>query len=152
MKVIKNIQKLSKLLTAAHLNVDFSLIGKKLTQNMKNFIIFVLISLLTISTAYSQDTDLEESTTNEYQVEGKVFPPELASDENYKNWVQNTDIVLHANSGIFKGFLKSDGTFVINKVPSGSFILEVLNPDYVYEQVRVEINAKGKFRARKVSQ
>lgn len=118
---------------------------------MKNHFKVLLISLVCISKALSQQ-DIEESSTNEYQVEGKVFPPELASDENYKNWVQNTDIMLHTdNSGIFRGFLKSDGSFVINKVPSGSFILEVHNPDYFYEQVRVEINSKGKFRARKVS-
>jgi hypothetical protein len=54
-------------------------------------------------------------------------------------------------AGEYKGFLKGDGTFVINRVPSGSFVLEVLNPDYVYEPVRVEINSKGKYRARKVN-
>ncbi|XP_070490523.1 ER membrane protein complex subunit 7 homolog [Chironomus tepperi] len=119
---------------------------------MKNILIIVLISFICVSKTYSQDTEIEESNSNEYQIEGKVFAPELASDENYKNWVQNTDILLHTgNSGIFKGFLKSDGSFVINKVPSGSFILEVQNADYVYEAVRVEINNKGKFRARKVS-
>lgn len=54
--------------------------------------------------------------------------------------------------GEIKGFLKTDGTFVISKVPSGSsYVVEILNPNYLYEPVRVEINNKGKFRARKVN-
>jgi hypothetical protein len=46
---------------------------------------------------------------------------------------------------------REDGTFTINNVPSGSYVIEVANPDYVYEPVRVEINSKGKYRARKVN-
>jgi hypothetical protein len=48
-------------------------------------------------------------------------------------------------------FLREDGTFTINNVPSGSYIVEVANPNYAYEPVRVEINSKGKYRARKVN-
>lgn len=47
--------------------------------------------------------------------------------------------------------MKNDGTFIISKVPSGSYLVEIINPDYIYEPVRVEINSKGKFRARKVN-
>lgn len=47
--------------------------------------------------------------------------------------------------------MKNDGSFIISKVPFGSYIIEIVNPDYVYEPVRVEINSKGKFRARKVN-
>ena len=46
---------------------------------------------------------------------------------------------------------REDGTFIISNVPSGSYIIEVVNPNYLYEPVRVEINSKGKFRARKVN-
>jgi Protein of unknown function (DUF2012). len=46
---------------------------------------------------------------------------------------------------------REDGTFTINNVPSGSYVVEVVNPDYAYEPVRVEINSKGKYRARKVN-
>ncbi|KAJ9582061.1 hypothetical protein L9F63_003644 [Diploptera punctata] len=44
-----------------------------------------------------------------------------------------------------------DGTFTINNIPSGSYVVEVANPNYAYEPVRVEINSKGKYRARKVN-
>jgi len=46
---------------------------------------------------------------------------------------------------------REDGTFTINNVPSGSYVVEVANPDYAYEPVRVEINSKGKYRARRVN-
>lgn len=53
--------------------------------------------------------------------------------------------------GELKGFLKTDGTFMISKLKSGSYVVEILNSNYFYEPVRVEINNKGKFRARKVN-
>ena len=34
-------------------------------------------------------------------------------------------------------------------ISSGTFLVEVENPDYMYEAVRVDINSKGKHRARK---
>jgi len=36
-------------------------------------------------------------------------------------------------------------------VPYGSYVVEVVHPSYAYEPYRVEINSKGKFRARKVN-
>lgn len=36
-------------------------------------------------------------------------------------------------------------------VPSGSYIVSVISPLHVFEPVRVDINAKGKIRARKVN-
>lgn len=51
----------------------------------------------------------------------------------------------------FAFYFREDGSFIISNVPSGSYMVEVVNPNYVYEPVRVEINSKGKFRARKVN-
>lgn len=50
-----------------------------------------------------------------------------------------------------KGFLKSDGSFILSKVPSGSYVLEIQNANYLFDAVRIEISIKGKFRARKVN-
>jgi len=94
----------------------------------------------------TQSEEFEENT-NRYVIEGRVYPPELYTADSY--WQQNTSISI--NSGEYKGFLKDDGTFVISGVPSGSYVLEIHNPDYFYEPVRVEINPKGKFRARRVN-
>lgn len=46
--------------------------------------------------------------------------------------------------------LRDDGSFSVN-LPSGSFVVEVFNPAVYYEPVRVDINSKGKVRARKVN-
>ena len=46
---------------------------------------------------------------------------------------------------------QEDNTFVVNGLQSGSYLIEISNPDYVYEATRVDINAKGKIRARKVN-
>lgn len=40
---------------------------------------------------------------------------------------------------------------MINNVPSGSYVVEIVTPNYLYEPIRVEINSKGKYRARKVN-
>ncbi|VVC99100.1 unnamed protein product [Leptidea sinapis] len=88
----------------------------------------------------------EEIDLGRHVIEGRVFPPD---DEMTNNWQVDTRI--HVNGGEHIGFIKSDGTFTVQNVPSGSFVVEVLNPDYMYEPVRVEINSKGKFRARKVN-
>lgn len=59
--------------------------------------------------------------------------------------------MLHEVLKIFCKFHRKNGSFLISKVPSGSYIVEVVNPNYVYEPIRVEINSKGKYRARKVN-
>lgn len=86
------------------------------------------------------------SISDLYDIEGKIYPPEA---QVLSNWQVVTKVLV--NGGEFIGFLKEDGTFTIHNVPSGSYVLEVVNPDYAYEPVRVEINSKGKYRARKVN-
>lgn len=139
------------------------------------FTIFILILLKTVSSQIT-DTDVEENSSGWYQIEGKVYPPEIGTDEI---WQEDTQIIINGGtmnlrfdqspdqffeditpvliivqtwfSGEMKGFLRNDGTFIISKVPSGSYVIDIINPNYLYEPVRVEINNKGKFRARKVN-
>lgn len=106
---------------------------------------------LKIAILVQADTSLEDendSSTNRYVIEGRVFP---LSDYavNQPNWQANTRI--YVNGGELIGFVKKDGSFVVHNVPPGSYIVEVLNPEYAFEQARVEINSKGKYRARKVN-
>lgn len=88
--------------------------------------------------------DLSEELAGLFTIEGKVFAPETQSKGQ-------SETSISINGGEYKGFLRDDGTFIISSVPSGSYVLEVHNSDYYYEPVRVEINPKGKFRARKVN-
>lgn len=60
-------------------------------------------------------------------------------------------IVYFISNAIYFIIFREDGNFVISNVPSGSYLIEAVNPDYAFEPVRVEINFKGKFRARKVN-
>ncbi|MGH0131343.1 UNVERIFIED_CONTAM: hypothetical protein FKN15_047687 [Acipenser sinensis] len=46
---------------------------------------------------------------------------------------------------------RTDGSFAVNDVPSGSYVVEVVSPAYKFEPVRVDITSKGKMRARMVN-
>ncbi|KAL5286905.1 EMC7 family protein [Megaselia abdita] len=82
-----------------------------------------------------------------YTIEGRVYPPEYMGTSD--NWQLGTVVTI--NGGEFKGFLREDGSFVISSVPSGSYVVEINSHDFFYEPIRVEINPRGKFRARKVN-
>lgn len=43
-------------------------------------------------------------------------------------------------------YYRIDGSFAVNDVPSGSYVLEVVSPNYRFEPVRVDITSKGKMR------
>ncbi|XP_058804001.1 ER membrane protein complex subunit 7 [Phymastichus coffea] len=109
-------------------------------------IVFVNFLILSIFCSYIFAENEEELSSDLYVIEGKVFPWENAGSTR---WQLMTHVM--ANGGEHYGFLREDGTFIISNVPSGSYVVEVVNPNYVYEPVRVEINSKGKFRARKVN-
>lgn len=72
------------------------------------------------------------------------------SSPNKACFVLTGSDTLHCTKVWFLIF-RADGSFVISNVPSGSYLVEAVNPDFAYEPVRVEINSKGKFRARKVN-
>ncbi|XP_031828905.1 ER membrane protein complex subunit 7 [Nomia melanderi] len=107
------------------------------------FLIFITVS---VSNKYVIAENDEDVSTDLYVIEGKVFPWENKASNS---WQLMTHVM--ANGGEHYGFLREDGTFIISNVPSGSYVIEVVNPNCVYEPVRVEINSKGKFRARKVN-
>jgi hypothetical protein len=46
---------------------------------------------------------------------------------------------------------RSDGSFAVNGLPSGTYVVEVINPMYIFEAARVDITSKGKIRARRVN-
>lgn len=46
---------------------------------------------------------------------------------------------------------RSDGSFVVNELPSGSYVVEISNPNYIFESARVDISRKGMVRARRVN-
>ncbi|XP_066999811.2 ER membrane protein complex subunit 7 homolog [Anabrus simplex] len=108
--------------------------------------LFIAVFCSVIDATLSQIDGETISTAELYSIEGKVYPPD---SHVLLNWQALTRVLV--NGGEHIGFLKEDGTFVINNVPSGSYVVEVANPNFAYEPVRVEINSKGKYRARKVN-
>lgn len=41
---------------------------------------------------------------------------------------------------------RTDGSFAVNDVPSGSYVVEIVSPSFRFEPVRVDITSKGKMR------
>lgn len=110
--------------------------------------VLIPLCLFLVASAHSTENSTEEDAeTGTYVIEGKVYPMDPPFGQ--QNWQTNTKI--HVNGGRYLGFVKEDGSFVVHNISPGSYILEAVNSEYVYEPVRVEINSKGKFRARKVN-
>lgn len=109
-------------------------------------IVFATNILCMVYPGSAQPVFEDEVGVERYIIEGRVFPPEYKEGSNWQ-----IDTRIHVNGGEYIGFIKNDGSFTIHNVPSGSYVVETINPDYIYEPVRVEINSRGKIRARKVN-
>ncbi|KAH8401682.1 hypothetical protein KR009_007368 [Drosophila setifemur] len=129
---------------------------------LKFMVFAALIALGTSEVVIGQD-ELVDEVSGLYTIEGRVTPPDSILPpgqglgggrgspvgKELSKW--QTEVIVTINNGEFKGFVREDGQFIISGVPSGSYVLDVHHPDVFYEPVRVEINPKGKFRARKVN-
>lgn len=80
-----------------------------------------------------------------FKIEGRV---EVVSTAD-KEWIANTQVMV--DGGDYVAHLKADGSFIVNGLPSGTYVVEVLNPTYLFEALRVDITSKGKMRARRVN-
>lgn len=50
-------------------------------------------------------------------------------------YCRQRDTTISINGGEYEGYLKEDGSFVISSVPSGSYVVDIVNADYYYESV-----------------
>jgi len=80
------------------------------------------------------------------RIEGKLIAP---MEKKTNEWLVSTQIMV--NGGEHIGLLKEDGSFVVEGLPAGSHVIEVIHPHFQYETARVDITSKGKLRARKVN-
>ncbi len=109
---------------------------------MKLIYSFVLAALV-LPVAYSSSIDGTASST--YCIEGKV------ATSLQKNGVL-AETLISVDGGKFHGFLNSNGKFSVCDVPPGSYLVEVVSPNNVFEPARVDISGKsGKIRARRVN-
>jgi len=107
-----------------------------------SFLLLLLAALLGLGACAPEHTAVE-AQQELFTIVGKVH---LRLDE--QDLAQTRVLV---DDGAFVGFLRADGTFTISGVPSASYVLEVSSPRNVYEAVRVDVNAKGKMRARRLN-
>ncbi|XP_015903398.1 endoplasmic reticulum membrane protein complex subunit 7 [Parasteatoda tepidariorum] len=87
----------------------------------------------------------EADSFDKYVIDGSVIAPDVISPE----WLLSTKVLV--NGGERLGFLRNDGSFHISNMEPGSYVVEVINPNHIYDPVRVDINSKGKFRARRLN-
>ncbi|KAG8181014.1 hypothetical protein JTE90_024762 [Oedothorax gibbosus] len=105
--------------------------------------------LLSISSCFlkvlTEEFESNGPLDSKYAIDGTVIPPDLVTPD----WLLSTKVLV--NGGERLGFLRNDGSFRVGNVEPGSYVVEVINPNYIYEPARVDINSKGKFRARKLN-
>jgi len=112
-------------------------------------LLLLLFSAILASSAAAENDD-ESAPSKLYTINGKVHPPAVHNSVPADaDWFWRTKVVV--DGGKRSGFLREDGTFAVPGLPTGSYVIEVVNSDYYYEPVRVDINSKGKMRARKLN-
>lgn len=105
----------------------------------------LLFLLLSCSRVYSENVIDSSDISDKYTIEGNVHPPDIITPE----WLLSTKVLVNGGDRI--GFLRNDGSFLVSNLEPGSYSIEIVNPNHVYEPARVDINSKGKFRARKLN-
>ncbi|XP_062267371.1 ER membrane protein complex subunit 7 [Platichthys flesus] len=80
-----------------------------------------------------------------FKIEGRAVVPGVKTQD----WVSTARVLVEGEE--FVGFLRTDGSFAVNDVPSGSYVVEIVTPNFRFEPVRVDITSKGKMRARLVN-
>ncbi|XP_028933245.2 ER membrane protein complex subunit 7 [Ornithorhynchus anatinus] len=80
-----------------------------------------------------------------FKIEGRA----VVSGVKPQDWIAAARVLVDGEDHV--GFLKTDGSFVVHDIPSGSYVVEVVSPAHRFEPVRVDITSKGKMRARYVN-
>ena len=122
-------------------------------ETMKHYSVIVgtTIILLSLSVCgYQSDSEeltqrLDKTNTTLHSIKGRV----TIEDEDELNWLSETFVV--ADGGKYHGYLKKNGEFTINRIPSGSHLVEVVSPKYTFDPVRVDITKSGRIRVREVN-
>lgn len=80
-----------------------------------------------------------------FKIEGRAVVPGVKPQD----WISAARVLVDGEEHV--GFLKTDGSFVVHDIPSGSYVVEVISPAYRFDPIRVDITSKGKMRARYVN-
>ena len=110
------------------------------------FLILSLASILALLCSTAAE-ELSDATGPHLEtIEGKVTIDGAKSE----SWLKSTYVSV--DGGQYHGFLTANGEFEIKGVLPGSYLVEVVAPNYVFEPQRVDISSKsGRVRARKAN-
>eukprot|EP00732_Lithocolla_globosa_P006291 Lithocolla_globosa_v1_NODE_7202_length_977_cov_68.691224.p1 type:complete len:221 gc:universal NODE_7202_length_977_cov_68.691224:919-257(-) len=75
-----------------------------------------------------------------HKIEGKLQISHLPRF----NFAENPTVL--ANGGQFLGLVRDDGSFVINGVPAGQYLLEVDSKSVLFDRAYVEVTLKGRHK------
>ncbi|XP_043541787.1 ER membrane protein complex subunit 7 isoform X1 [Chiloscyllium plagiosum] len=87
-----------------------------------------------------------EGVGEKFKIEGRAVVPGVRPQD----WIHTARVLVEGEEHV--GFFKTDGTFTVNDVPSGSYVVEIVSPAYRFEAVRVDITSKGKIREKRVEE
>lgn len=82
------------------------------------------------------------SFCNGFKIEGQVTVPDKAS---------LSDIRILIDDGLYRAFLRRDGSFTVHNVPTGSYVVDVISSSYAFVPVRVDVSSRGNVRARELN-
>lgn len=83
------------------------------------------------------------------KIVGNIYSLQHDDPSTTKMSLMQTKILF--NYGQFIAYPKEDGSFAADNIPSGSYVVEVTHPRFIYEPFRVDISSKGGIRARRVN-
>ncbi|KPP63604.1 ER membrane protein complex subunit 7-like [Scleropages formosus] len=106
----------------------------------------IVQSLVALALGFVDMEPGPQTTSGErFRIEGRA----LVHGVRLQDWISTARVLVEGEEHV--GFLKTDGSFAVNDVPPGSYVVEVVSPTYRFEPVRVDITSKGKMRARMVN-
>ncbi|XP_029454759.1 ER membrane protein complex subunit 7 [Rhinatrema bivittatum] len=110
------------------------------------FLFLLLVSVLDCRASETEFPGAAGGVSGErFRIEGRAVVPGVKPQD----WVWAARVLVDGEEHV--GFLKTDGSFVVHDVPSGSYVVEVISPSHRFDPVRVDITSKGKMRARLVN-
>ncbi|MEE6492128.1 hypothetical protein FKM82_016478 [Ascaphus truei] len=100
------------------------------------FVLWLLIPLCGADT----DVLIPGQGGDRFRLEGRA----VVSGVRPQDWVSGARVLVDGEEHV--GFLRTDGSFVVHDVPSGSYVVEIISPAHRFEPARVDITSKGKMR------
>lgn len=110
------------------------------------FLMLFLSQFVSSESVVSPDKD-DPKPVKLYSIEGSA---EIMDGTDPKSWLPQAKILI--DGGKYIGHFRPNGDFKIFNIPPGSYLVEVVHPNFLFEPARVDISSKsGKIRARKVN-